>query len=150
MAQSSDWPLSLALAAALIAVVLRLARARGLAEWTAVALFCVTVIASLAKWLGWPRFGGQQVPGCGGDWTARVVADVLLVGGLLVLARGRRKERLEPRARTAWIGRAIGGPAALLGYVLRQPTVFGIAAWVATTVVWVVAMGRSRPRQAAA
>jgi hypothetical protein len=144
MGHPPDWPLSLALAAALIAVVLRLARARSLLEWMAVALFCATVVAGLAERVGWARLDGiHNAPG--GPWTARVAGDVLLVGGLLVLARGGRRERSQPRAGTAAIGRAIGGPTALLGYVLRQPTVLGIAGWVATTVVWIVAMTRSRP-----
>src|SRR5512133_3932287 len=132
-----DWPLSLALAAALIAVVLRLARARGVLEWTAVALFCATVMAALAERLGWAGLGSTGTPARGASWSTRIIADILLVGGLLLFARVSRFDRSGPRSRMAWIARATGVAAALLGYVVRQPTALAVAGWVATTAVWV-------------
>jgi hypothetical protein len=122
----------LALAAALVAVVLRLARARGGLEWTAVALFCATVVAVLAERLGYVHAGHPLLPGSGGGgWFARIAGDLLLVGGLLSLARSR------PGAL-----RAIALPMALLGYVLRQPTLVGAVGWAVSTAVWVAGAWR--------
>ena len=144
MGHPSDWPLSLALAAAVVAVVLRLSRARNLAEWTAVALFCATVIAALAERLGWTHFGAVDIAVRGDSWATRLGADVLLVGGLLLLARvsrfDGRGERMSRLARASCV------PAALLGYVVRDPTALGIAGWAATTAVWVAAMARRRAK----
>jgi hypothetical protein len=131
----------LALAAALVAFVLRLARARGGLEWTAVALFCATVVAVLAERLGWVQVGPELTLGArGGTWPARITGDVLLVGGLLQVARSARRfgagDAADTRKRTGRIAQAIGLPLALLGYVLRTPTALGVAGWMVTVVAW--------------
>jgi hypothetical protein len=141
-----DWPLALVLAAAVVAVVLRLARARGALEWTAVALLCATVVVTLAGRLGVPIAG--SAPARGGSWLGRLGADVLLVGGLLLLARSVRRGSRVPGVRVdrlARIARAVGLPGALLGYVAREPTVFGVAGWAVTAAVWLTATLRRRP-----
>ena len=139
---SHDSLLPIALAAAVAAVVLRLSRARGPLEWTAVALFCATVVWGLVERLGCFRIGpGPALAARRGTWPARIGGDVLLVTGLLALARAAARRvaagaESARRASAAQLGRALELPLVLLGYVVREPTLLGIAGWAVTSAAW--------------
>lgn len=137
----SDWPLTLALAALLVAVALRVARPRGVFEWAGVAAFSATVIVLLAERLGLLDAGRRVPPAVTRGWAARIASDMLMVGGLLLLARTRGARRPDAPSGSGGgtaspVSVVLGAaalPMALLGYTLRDATLPGVVGVVACT-----------------